>query len=644
MNEQEFRNDIQGLRAIAVLMIVLYHFGVSWLPGGFIGVDVFFVISGYLITKNIINDLNSQQFSLFAFYGKRIRRLLPVFTVVATITVLISFFIFLPIDQETVAKTMLSASVYLSNIYFKISGFGYFSEDVNQFPLLHYWSLSAEEQFYFIWPILLLVAYPFLFKGKGHTATITISALLLLTLGISEYTLEQDAGAAFYYVHARAFEFLFGILIVFLERKYKPKTSLANGVALVGLAAILASLFLINDAMHFPGVTAIPACLGTALVIWAGNKQNSISKILALPLLVFFGSISYSLYLWHWPPVAFANYLDIAVDYTFLVTVFPIVTLLAYITQRYVEVPFKRFPLKPKFILPIFISPILIACCFLGVSNIQQNTEQRTFAEGLNNQQHSPWDCMGRDIKASMLGGCVIGDEKADKISFALWGDSFADQYSVIFREQAKRAGKKGTLLIMQACPPAYEQYRNLLPVEPKGKSERCIQYAYDTINSINDNADIKTVFVSANFVWYETGIFDDNIPIVDPEKSKLSIHQGFAQAVNQLVDADKKVIFVLPVALVNDLTQRLSKAQRVGIMPSIPKSEFLKVENTFLEKVYKAGMSKSVCVVRTSDHLCDGNSCNLLDEQQRSIYSDASHFSLYGMNKVLEDKCIELW
>jgi peptidoglycan/LPS O-acetylase OafA/YrhL len=294
----KWRPDIEGLRGIAVLLVVLYHAGVPWLGGGFVGVDVFFVLSGYLITRLLVDELTyTGTVSLRAFYARRIRRLLPAAALVIVATLAVSQLVLSPLRQVDIAGSAMAAAAYAANVVFAVESADYFGADVSTNPLLHMWSLSVEEQFYVVWPVLLLLAWRF--GGRRGLA----GALAIVAVGgfaLSAWLVDVAPQWAFYGTHSRAWQFAVGGLAGLIILRGGP---VVVGVGWVGLAAVLTSGAVLTDIFPFPGAAAVPVTLGTAAALIAAGAAPSslLGATLSMRPLRELGRLSYSWYLWHWP-------------------------------------------------------------------------------------------------------------------------------------------------------------------------------------------------------------------------------------------------------------------------------------------------------------------------------------------------------
>ncbi|MGK9167093.1 acyltransferase [Inquilinus limosus] len=333
-----YRKDIDGLRAVAVVPVVLYHAGISLLGGGFVGVDVFFVISGYLITSILANDIETDRFSIVSFYERRARRIFPALFTMMLISSIVFTIIMLSSDLLAFAKSIIAAVSFTSNILF-YREFGYFAVSSAFKPLLHTWSLAVEEQFYILFPILLYV----LSKAGRWKRNATLTAIVGLSLAINVWGIAYHPNATFYLLPARAWELLLGSLLALNVIPAPATRGLREIAAALGLALIAYSVLTLTSADPFPGWNAAPPCIGAALIIWAGAGGKSLGgRLLGLRPVVFIGKISYSLYLWHWPIIVFVKYStsrELSEGETGLVITLSLAA--AVLSWRYIEQPFR---------------------------------------------------------------------------------------------------------------------------------------------------------------------------------------------------------------------------------------------------------------------------------------------------------------
>jgi peptidoglycan/LPS O-acetylase OafA/YrhL len=334
----KYNPDIDGLRAVAVLLVLLFHLGNKIFRGGFIGVDVFFVISGYLITQQLLGEMERGEFSFRRFFARRIRRLLPALAAVASISAVAGVFIFLPSNIEPTLWSALLSLFGLSNFLFWMQA-GYFDSDAIFKPLLHTWSLGVEMQFYLFWPLLMLAAVGIRSRFARYLA---IGIFLVLAISLSQAWLAIDPAGAFFLTPARIFEFGVGAALNWIGGTggLSRKTSLAALV--VGLSGILICAIVYRETMPFPGFYALFPCLAAAAVIASAGGTAS-SMVLGNRVMALLGRASYSIYLVHWPLIVFDNYLDAGLGTNWL---FVISLVLGFLSYRWIETPFRSAGLR----------------------------------------------------------------------------------------------------------------------------------------------------------------------------------------------------------------------------------------------------------------------------------------------------------
>jgi peptidoglycan/LPS O-acetylase OafA/YrhL len=371
----KYRPDIDGLRAVAVIVVLAFHIGLSRFSGGFVGVDVFFVISGYLISSIILADIDASRFTIKAFYERRIRRIFPALFAMLAVSSVVAYIYLLPSELVDYAKSMLAATGSASNLYFWQHS-GYFESPLSK-PLLHTWSLAVEEQFYLSFPLILLLVRRF-FPHRLRTAVIL---LFFVSLVISCVIAVRNPKTAFYMPYTRAWELLLGTLLSLRIFPRLESPWLRNTATLAGLGMILWSVLFYTHDTVFPGLSALLPCVGSGLIIWAGEAGTSlVGLLLSWRPVVFIGLISYSLYLWHWPIIVLrsmgmlmgvsainlghwaffsAHRLDMLID-------IGISFVLAVLSWKFVEGPFRNGPLRlsgrPLFALAGGVMALLLAC------------------------------------------------------------------------------------------------------------------------------------------------------------------------------------------------------------------------------------------------------------------------------------------
>ena len=393
----DYRPEIDGLRAIAVGAVIFYHtqitiFGLEPFQGGFIGVDIFFVISGYLITSIILKELvTTGSFSFKHFYERRIRRILPVLLVVMLVSLPIAFKYISPLDLTDYSKSILYSLGFSSNFHFHHSGLDYAVEGLKH-PFLHTWSLSVEEQYYILFPIILLVTFKYFRKYLIHILIFGF----VISLGLADWGSRNHPSATFYFLHTRTWELLAGSILAYFEITlgHRSKNQTLNLILpFIGLVLIIHSILFFNDEMLHPSFYTLSPIVGVSLIIWFSDKDELITKILSTKLFVGIGLISYSLYLWHYPIFAFTNLLSLTEGNIFKqLFIFIIIIILSIVSYYFIEKPFRNRELSfRKIILILTIKFLLIITICTYFINLKfhpfftkYNEEQKIFKLNYN--------------------------------------------------------------------------------------------------------------------------------------------------------------------------------------------------------------------------------------------------------------------
>ena len=456
------RNDIDGLRAVAVLPVVLFHYGVGIFRGGFIGVDIFFTISGFVIAGSILSDIRSGSFSIANFYFKRIRRILPAFVAVMIATTIVATVLLLPSDLIDYGRSLASTSTFLSNFYFwKASG--YFAAPAQTKPLLHTWSLSVEEQYYLFAPICFWIIFRY-YKARWLLLLAPI-AILSFSIGVAAVFVAPTAG--FFLFPTRAWELLLGAIIALMGRPLVKLRNLGEVMSGVGLVLILLGLFTIEDGDPFPGWNALFPCLGTALIIQAGIAGEGggtlplINRFLCWRPLVAIGLISYSLYLVHWPIAAFVKYETLRSP-TVTETVIMLVASfsLAWISWRFVEQPFRKLPFDVRGKAFAVASGFIVFAVVIGASAGWMGGIPRRFPDFSERKIAGVEDWGGDHCFNQNPSIPTAWDPQlctrihGQKGRILLWGDSFAAHYLPGILRDASRIDADVLQYTFAGCPP----------------------------------------------------------------------------------------------------------------------------------------------------------------------------------------------
>ncbi|QBZ90739.1 acyltransferase family protein [Pseudomonas viciae] len=463
MPHTQYRLDIDGLRAVAVIAVLIHHLNPGLLPGGFVGVDIFFVISGFLITSQVFSEIRQNTFSLKRFYQRRINRIVPALATVSLASVIAGAFILSPADLTRLNVSALLSLLGVSNIYIWVKYGNYFAADASEAPLLHTWSLGIEEQFYVIWPLLILALY----RLAPRYVLAVLGVGIVAAIGLSEYATNVFATASYYLLPTRFFELMLGgALGIYLYRPCSLGQRAAQGSALVGAGLIGFSLFALSPDAPFPGLNALMPCLGAALLILAGSGSVR-SRLLTNRPMVFIGLISYSLYLWHWPLIAYLNYLGIAMTFTVGTALLVVSISLSWWSWRYVEIPFRRSGVQLPFsrvLTQRFMTPTL-GLAVLAALSLQLNGFPQRFApevstleamtlvepNKLRSDCHMPNARYGSDPNPK----CRLGARK-EQLDGIMVGDSFANHFTGMVDILAAPDGIRLMDYTLDACPPIF--------------------------------------------------------------------------------------------------------------------------------------------------------------------------------------------
>jgi peptidoglycan/LPS O-acetylase OafA/YrhL len=493
-----FRPDVEGLRAVAVGVVLLYHAGVPFAPGGYVGVDVFFVISGFLITGLLVRELESTgAVSLARFYSRRAKRLLPLTVVVLGTVVLLSWLLFDPVRMDEVSLGVVASGLYVMNWLLAARATDYFAAGLQASPVQHFWTLAVEEQFYLLWPtVLLIVAWWSRRTGRGLRPVIAVAfaAIMVSSLAYSVYSTESQAGAAYFSTFTRGWELALGgmLALVPVSRLGNLSRALAGPMAWAGLGAIAFSIVRFNDDTLFPGYAALLPTLGTAAVIAAGFATTSgktpsgAARLLTLGPVRHVGRLSYSWYLWHWPPLVFAAALWGSLSPLEGIAVLAVSYFPALLTNRLIEKPFlysemlSRFPRKALALggactsLSVALGLLLFAVTptvpeapesqIAGAATLRDGHAMQTSAKAVHptpreaetkeNRPRMYADGCHLDLTEVESPDCVYGNPSSDT-TVVLFGDSHAMQW---FPALNRLAGERDWRLVgftKSACPPA---------------------------------------------------------------------------------------------------------------------------------------------------------------------------------------------
>jgi peptidoglycan/LPS O-acetylase OafA/YrhL len=643
-----YRGDIDGLRAIAVLLVVAFHAFPRKVPGGFIGVDIFFVISGFLITSLIVRGLQTGDFSFTDFYVRRIKRIFPALIAVLAACLLAGWFVLFPGEFSDLSKHAAAGAAFIAN-FSLLSETGYFDTEADHKPLLHLWSLGIEEQFYIIWPALIVLVW----RWK-HGPLLMAALICLGSFAWNVYLTPINTAQAFFLPFTRFWELMIGCLIAFaathesfaaavparLAAFYeRHRDKLHECAGWTGIALIVLAAALLKPTRAFPGWWALLPTIGTALIIVAGPQSTFNRLVLSHRAMIFIGLISYPLYLWHWPILSFARIIHFK-EPTDLVRglMVALAFLLAYLTYRYIERPI-------RFGAPTLRKPALAAAAMAAVGGLGllfwvghglpgrfPKEAQALMADVRNDATENvrTYECFyqGQDL-ISFAAACDGSDQPGAR-RVMLWGDSHSAHLGPGLNELRKREGFKLARYSLAACPPIMDYVTESQPL--------CARFNTFVLGRV---AELKPDTVILASRWE---IFDGKLKFghVEPQAIKSTIAKLQSLGVKNVIVMGQFPIWVAPVPVLRARNFRLAA---VGSSPEGWKD--LERNKTYLTTpVYSSDQLIRQAVENTGARfisplstLCDDDGCLLVipNSGGKPIYWDSNHLTRSGSIYFIE-------
>ncbi len=614
----KYRAEIDGLRALAVVPVILFHAGFELFSGGFVGVDVFFVISGYLITTILIEDIENKRFSIINFYERRARRILPALFFVMLVCIPFAWMWMLPNQMKDFSASIFSVSVFLSNLYF-MSQLDYFAASAELSPLLHTWSLSVEEQFYLFFPPLLLI----LFKKSQRLALFGIIFICVVSFLFSEWASRENPERNFFFTASRIWELLAGSITAFVVQKKGAQRN--NLLSNIGFAAIIFSIFFYDETTPFPSVYALVPVLGVVLLLLYADKETLAAKLLSTKAFVGVGLISYSAYLWHQPLFAFARIRVFEPSDKLFIALSVISFLLAYLSWHYIEVPFRRRKLmkKSKIMLLSFSVVLLSLFGVAGILGYITNGFEASSKSRLILTSLAERTATNHGISSTCEGEFTLSDDCATSSMPAvlLWGDSFAMHLYQGLNASADTI--KLRQITKSSCSPILGISHANEGFDPAYK---CIDFNNSVYEWLKNNKSVQFVVLSSPFGWVNNkiAITSDGKIIKSDVEFVLSM---FKKTVQKIESLGVGVIVVSPTPVSgNDIGRCLAHKYRFN--PQID-CDFKYSKSIYLSDFMKK-VSNFSGVYWLNNDICKKGICSS-ETQGVYIYRDAGHLSKEG-------------
>jgi len=607
----KYRPEIDGLRAIAVLGVLAEHFRVPGFQGGFIGVDIFFVISGFLITRMISTEIAERRYSIWTFYERRARRILPALFFMLIIATAAAMVLLFPGDLRVYSRTLLGTLLFISNIEFWRITQDYFQAQRETQPLLHTWSLGVEEQFYLFFPLILMA----IARLRQNARTGIIVALTLVSFGVSCWLTKQSQASAFYLLPSRFWELACGSILSELRPATRSRR-VADLLSVAGFGAIaIGTVLFVPGKTPFPGLWALLPCLGTvALIVGASNEGCFAKRLLSARPVVFVGLISYSLYLWHWPLLTYLRFVrpegPTALDLSIAAAASLI---MATVSWRWIERPFRgasNISVKALAAGALSCAAVLTLGIIKAYDGFPGRYDDRVKA--ILAAEVEPYNSTCFD-KLPETKSCTIGASTKAAPSFLLWGDSHADAIMPAVEAAAMQKSRAGAVVLNHECPPFLG---DMSPITECAKADTA------ALHMLADKK-LNTVILVGN--W--------------PAQSPVSARYLYRlrQGISDLEARGKQVILVADVPNEPDsVPDRLAKQLLFDAPPIkwLSRSDYEK-QQSFLLVPAQRWTGQQFSILQLAPALCPQAVC-LVQVDGRPLYRDSDHLSRFGASLLV--------
>lgn len=638
-----FRTDINALRALAVLSVVFYHFQTPGFAGGYVGVDVFYVISGFLMTQIIAGRLGQGGFTLTGFYAARARRIIPALVVLVLALLAAGWFFLIPSDYRLLGSHSFSALTFTSNISFSGKD-GYFDAVAQEKWLLHSWSLSVEAQFYMLYPLMLIGLHKFrngLYMKKG------VVAVFILSLALSVFGTAADQSRAFFQLPFRAWELMAGGLVYFYGARLAGKYHLDK----LGLLMILYGVFFYSDALIYPGAFALLPVVGAMLML-AAVPKNALFDSRPVQ---FFGDISYSLYLWHWPVILVARYLELDITPVSATVMLALMLGLSCASYQWVEKPFRKKGDDRKALIKLCGASAGfagLAYLIFSLSGVPQRVAPEVLSADRTAKDSNPRQgaCLADGGKKPAP--CKLGTDAAPSV--ALWGDSHADAIFTVFGDALTAADRGGLFFGSSGCPPVLgaERAVNAARFGKNWKSDACKYFNEESLGKILADKNIRDVYLLSRWSSYIHGhenrdgaqpyiVFGPGI-VADaanlPARAK-EFSDKLVETACTLTKNGKQVYVIAPIPeMQGHVPAMLAKSRllyhkdpEIGITTA----HYTERHKTILSAMAEAEKQCGARIVDPRRALCTAEECSALGAENESLYRDYNHLSEKGSQRL---------
>ncbi len=649
----KYRHDIDGLRALSVIMVILNHLGFPWCGGGYVGVDVFFVISGYVITQHLAKEASSGTFSIAGFYERRIRRLLPGLAAVVALVVMVAWRIMLPEDFRSLTNSVASASLAASNVYFWRQS-GYFDVSSITKPMLHTWSLAVEEQFYFIYPLL----FACLHKAGKKLLLPVLGLLVAASFTLASFLVHGHPIPTFFLLPTRLWEMLVGGVVFLAFVPFRPSKGFGALLSCGGLGLIAVASTMYSDRTPFPGITALLPTCGAVLFILAGQAEHktAVFKVMTWTPVLCIGKISYLLYLTHWPIIVLWTYLKISnlglLDKFLIIIISISLSVAIYV---FAERPFRSRAILPqRWHAYTAATAFFLLCCALGYAGYSGKGYPGRFTAGLRTvsgaaKELSQDDSIMRGVipykgTRRLDGGHVDPDEVGTfggngPADMAVFGDSHALHLFDGFVSEAQRRGHRVKFFVKYFSPPV---------LDLSSWNEGGVRYNEEVVSLLCKDVNIKEVILASNWTMYLKGgvylphqshLLQLNGKDVSPSDAEATMRTHLTRTLERLRANGKSVYVLEPLPeskldILNTLRRCTVFGRDAYDYIDTSMGCYMDRHATTLELLRRAAADSGTTVIPIAEALWSGNRF-MIEENGTSLFIDYHHLSPSGSRRV---------